>query len=89
MKSEANSAIAELLLAINDAEYKSFDALMNLLNYALERDISLYDFIKALNSDYNYQSELKEKGSIIKIDTDAVYNALKESKDNKDDLPRN
>jgi len=47
----------------------------------LELDISIYDFIKVFNI-YNYNSELKEKDSVIAIDTDIIYNTLKDIKDN-------
>jgi len=87
MKSDVEKRFADIIPEMNNEDYKSFHPIIDLLLYALELDISIYDFIKAFNNDYNYNSELKEKGAVIAIDTDAIYNTLKDIKDNN--KPRN
>lgn len=89
MKSDLERKFADFVPRINDERYTSFHPLIDLLIYALELDTPIFDFIKGINDYSNFMSELEERGAVIKIDTDAMYKALKSSKENKDDFPRN
>lgn len=88
MKSDLEMKFANFIPKINNKEYTNFHPVIDLLLYALELDISLFDFVNAINNDLLLRDELEEHGAIIKIDTETIYNALKNSKNNKDEFPR-
>ena len=88
MKSDLELRFADFVPKINDERCTSFHPILDLLLYALELDIPLFDFIQDINNYSNFMSELEENGRVIKVDVDAMYKALKGTKDNNDGLPR-